>query len=34
VIELIRLSAEHGIRIDTLMYEVFDFCDPEPPFSR
>lgn len=29
LIELVRLSAEHGIRIDTLMYEALDLCDVE-----
>ena len=34
LIELIRMSAEHGIRIDALMYEALDQCDSEPSFSR
>jgi hypothetical protein len=32
LIELIRLSADHGIRIDALMYEALDLCDVEGPF--
>jgi hypothetical protein len=31
LIELIRLSTEHGIDIERLMYDALDFCDPEPP---
>jgi len=34
LIELVRMSAEHGIRIDALMYKALEFCDAEPPFSR
>jgi hypothetical protein len=34
LIELIRLSAEHSINIDKLMYDALDFCDSEPPFSH
>jgi hypothetical protein len=30
--ELIRLSAEHGIRIERLMHEALDLCDVEGPF--
>ena len=30
LIELIRLSTERGIRIETLMREALDICDPEP----
>ena len=33
LIELIRLAAQHDIRIDTLMYEALDCCDDDPPFS-
>ena len=29
LVELIRLSTEHGIRIETLMREALDLCDPE-----
>jgi hypothetical protein len=31
LIELIRLSADHGIDIERLMYDALDFCDPETP---
>jgi len=34
LIELIRLGAEHGIRIEHLMYEALDLCDAEPPHSN
>jgi len=33
LIELVRLAAAHGIRIEPLMYEALDICDAEPPFS-
>ena len=29
LIELIRLSVEHGIDIEMLMYEALDLCDPD-----
>jgi hypothetical protein len=34
LIELVRSCVEHGIKIDTLMYDVLDQCDPEGPLSR
>jgi hypothetical protein len=34
LIELTRLSAEHGIDIEGLMHDALAICDAEPPFSR
>ena len=34
LIELIRLAAAHGIRIDRLMYDALDSCDAEGSLSR
>jgi hypothetical protein len=34
LIELIRLGCKHGIRVETLMNEALDFCDPEGPFCN
>jgi hypothetical protein len=34
LVELIRLSAQHGIPIESLMHDALDRCDPEGPFSR
>jgi hypothetical protein len=31
LIELIRLSVQHGIDIERLIREAVDFCDPDPP---
>jgi hypothetical protein len=30
LVELIRLGAEHGINVETLMREALEFCDVEP----
>jgi hypothetical protein len=34
LVALIRLGAQHGIRIDRLMHKALDHCDPEPPFCN
>ena len=34
LIELIRLGAEYGIRIEGLMYEALEFADADPPYSN
>jgi hypothetical protein len=34
LIELIRLSCEHGIDIEGLMRDAISFCDPDGPFCN
>jgi hypothetical protein len=34
LIEIIRLGARHSIRIESLINEALEFCDPEGPFCN
>jgi hypothetical protein len=34
LVQLIRLCAAHGIRVEPLMTRAIEDCDAEPPFCR